>query len=129
MRCRARAARPRELRYMIDDGFDRIVLYDNKAVSATAQKRPDGRYSVTLTVQARKVQADGNGVETAMPLADYIEIGVFKGKKDEEQPLYMQREKITQDHQTFTIVVDQRPTRAAIDPHHNLSDRIAPDNI
>jgi len=124
-----RAQTPPELQYMIDDGFDRIVLYDNKAVSATAQKRPDGRYSVTLTVQARKVQADGNGVETAMPLADYIEIGVFKGKKDEEQPLYMQREKITQDHQTFTVVVDERPTRAGIDPYNKLIDRIADDNM
>jgi len=124
-----RAQTPPELQYMIDDGFNRIVLYDNKAVSATAQKRPDGRYSVTLTVQARKVQADGNGVETAMPLADYIEIGVFKGKKDEEQPLYMQREKITQDHQTFTVVVDERPTRAGIDPYNKLIDRIADDNM
>ena len=124
-----RAQTPPELQYMIDDGFNRIVLYDNKAVSATAQKRPDGRYSVTLTVQARKVQADGNGVETAMPLDDYIEIGVFKGKKDEEQPLYMQREKITQDHQTFTVVVDERPTRAGIDPYNKLIDRIADDNM
>jgi hypothetical protein len=37
------------------------------------------------------MQADGNGAETPMPLADYIEIGVFSGKKDEEKPLYLKK--------------------------------------
>jgi hypothetical protein len=105
------------------------VLYDNKALSATSKKTADGKYEVTLSVQARKVQADGNGVETKMPLADYIEIGVFTGKKDEEKPLYMKKEKLTQEHQTFTIVVDKEPTRAGIDPYNKLIDRISDDNM
>ena len=123
------AQTPPELRYLIDDGFNRIVLYDNKAISAVSEKMPDGKYKVTLNVQARKVQADGNGVESPMPLADYIDIGVFTGKKDEEKPLYMKKEKLTQEHQTFTIVVDQQPTRAGIDPYNKLIDRIADDNM
>jgi hypothetical protein len=32
------AQTPADLRYMVDDGFNRIVLYDNKAVSAVSQK-------------------------------------------------------------------------------------------
>jgi len=123
------AQTPPELRYLVEDGFNRIVLYDNKAVSATSQKTPDGKYKVTLNVQARKVQADGNGVETPVPLADYIDIGVFNGKKDEEKPLYMKREKLSQEHQTFIIVVDKQPTRAGIDPYNKLIDRIADDNM
>ena len=114
MRC-ARRLRP-SYQYLIDDGFDRIVLYDNKAVSATSQQRADGKYEVTLEVQARKVQADGNGVEIRMPLADYIEIGVFSGGKGEEKPLYMRQ---GEDHpgasRPITIVVDSsRPARASI---------------
>lgn len=120
---------PAEYQYMIDDGFNRIVLYDNKALSAESAKMRDGKYKVTLRVQARKVQADGNGVESPMQLADYIDIGVFSGKKDEEKPLYMKREKLTQEHETFSIVVDQQPTRAGIDPYNKLIDRIADDNM
>jgi hypothetical protein len=120
---------PPELQYLLDDGFNRIVLYDNKAISATWQKTTDGKYKVTLTVQARKVQADGNGVESPMPLADYIDIGVFIGKKNHEAPLYMKKEKVTQERQTFTIVVDQQPTRAGIDPYNKLIDRISDDNM
>jgi ABC-2 type transport system permease protein len=120
---------PPELQYLIDDGFNRIVLYDNKAVSATSKKTPDGKYQVTLNVEARKVLADANGAETPLPLADFIDIGVFSGKKDEEKPLYMKREKITRERETFTIVVDQPPTRAGIDPYNKLIDRISDDNM
>jgi ABC-2 type transport system permease protein len=120
---------PAEYQYLIDDGFDRIVLYDNKTLSATSRKTADGKYLVTLEVEARKVQADANGVETPLPLADYIEIGIFNGKKNEEKPLYVRREKITGEHRTFTIVVDQQPTRAGIDPYNKLIDRNADDNL
>ena len=124
-----RAQTPPELQYLVDDGFNRIVLYDNKAISATSEKTPDGKYKVTLEVQARKMQADGNGAETPMPLADYIEIGVFSGKKDEEKPLYLKKEKISEEHRTFVITVDQQPTLAGIDPYNKLIDRNADDNM
>jgi ABC-2 type transport system permease protein len=124
-----RAQTPPELQYLVDDGFNRIVLYDNKAVSATSQRTPDGKYRVTLEVQARKVQADGNGAEIPMRLADYIEIGVFSGKKDEEKPLYLRKEKLTEERKTFVIIVDQPPTLAGIDPYNKLIDRNADDNM
>ena len=124
-----RAQTPPELQYLVDDGFNRIVLYDNTAVSATSEKTPNGKYKVTLEVQARKVQADGNGAETPLPLADYIEIGVFSGKKDEEKPLYLKKEKLTEERKTFEIIVDHAPTLAGIDPYNKLIDRNADDNM
>jgi ABC-2 type transport system permease protein len=124
-----RAQTPPELQYLVDDGFNRIVLYDNKAVSATSQKLADGKYKVTLEVQARKVQADGNGAETPMALNDYIEIGVFSGKRLEEKPLYLKKEKFSEDHRTFVITVDEAPTLAGIDPYNKLIDRNADDNL
>jgi len=124
-----RAQTPPEFQYLVDDGFNRIVLYDNKAVSATSQKTLDGKYKVTLEVQARKVQADGNGAETPVPLADYIEIGVFSGKKDREKPLYLKKEKLTEERRTFVIIVDEQPTLAGIDPYNKLIDRNADDNM
>ena len=124
-----RAQTPPEYQYLIDDGFDRIVLYDNKALSAKARRRVDGKYEVTLDVEAHKVQADGNGAETKMPLADFIEIGVFSGVKGEEKPLYLRKEKITAEQGTYHIVVDGKPSRAGIDPYNKLIDRIADDNM
>ncbi len=123
-----RAATPPEYQYYITDAFENIVLYDNKALTAAYVQTSDKKYKVTLTVQARKVKADGNGLESPMPLADYIDIGVFSGKKDHEKPLYLKKEKISQEKQTFEIVVDQLPTRAGIDPYNKLIDRISDDN-
>ena len=48
---------------------------------------------------------------------------------DNENVLQSLKEKLTQEHQTFTIVVDQQPTRAGIDPYNKLIDRIADDNM
>jgi aminopeptidase N len=123
-----RAQTPPELQYYITDAFESIVLYDNKALTATVTQTPDKKYKVTLTVQARKLKSDGSGNETPMALNDYIDIGVFTGKKDEERPLYLKKEKLTQGNQSFEIVVGQMPTRAGIDPYNKLIDRIPDDN-
>ncbi len=123
-----RAQTPPEYQYYITDAFENIVLYDNKALTATYVQTPDKKYKVTLTVQAKKFKSDGSGNETPMPLADYIDIGVFSGKKDHEKALYLKKEKITQENNTFEIVVDQLPTRAGIDPINKLIDRIPDDN-
>jgi len=123
-----RAQTPPEYQYYITDAFENIVLYDNKALTATYVQTPDKKYKVTLTVQARKFKSDGSGNETPMPLADYVDIGVFSGKKDHEKALYLKKEKITQEKNTFEIIVDQLPTRAGIDPINKLIDRIPDDN-
>jgi ABC-2 type transport system permease protein len=120
---------PPDMQYLITDMFESIVLYDNKALTATATKMPDHKYKVVLEVQARKAKADENGNETPMPLNDYIDIGVFSGEKDHEKPLSLKKEKLTQEHQTFEIIVDQKPTRAGIDPYNKLIDRTADDNL
>ncbi len=124
-----RAQTPPELQYLITDGFESIVLYDNKAESAVVTPTADGKYKVTLTVQARKVKADGNGNESPAEMNDYIDVGVFSGAKDEEKPLWLQKEKFTTGQRTFEIVVDEKPTRAGIDPYNKLVDRISDDNM
>jgi ABC-2 type transport system permease protein len=123
-----RAQTPANLQYFIDDSFEKITLYDNKATEATAQKMPDGSYHVTLAVKGAKAYADGNGVESPAQIHDLIDVGVFSGKKGEEQPLAVRKEWITGAPQTFKFVVKQLPTRAGIDPYNKLIDRNGDDN-
>jgi ABC-2 type transport system permease protein len=50
-----------------------------------------------------------------MPLADYIEIGVFSGKKDEEKPLYLKKEKLTEEHKPLrSSSISSQPLPASI---------------
>jgi hypothetical protein len=113
---------------MITDMFETITLYDNKAVTAKVQPTADHRYKVTLVVDARKMRANGDGAETQIPIHDLIEVGVFEGRKDSEQPLHTEKVWITEPRTTLTFIVNEPPTRAAIDPYNKLIDRNPEDN-
>ena len=123
-----RAQTPADLQYYIDDNFENIVLYDNKAISATVAPTPDHKYKVTVVVEAHKIKSDGSGNETHMPLHDLIDVGAVTGKGDSEKPIYLQKQWISDGRQTFTFVTDQMPTRAGIDPLNKLIDRNEDDN-
>lgn len=120
---------PPELQYVVTDMFESIVLYDNRAVSATYVETADKKYKVTLKVRSQKKKADGSGNETAMTLHDLVDVGVFSGTKDNMKRLDLHKEWITQENSTFEFVVDQKPTLAGIDPYNKLIDRDPGDNL
>ncbi len=124
-----RAVTPPELQYMVTDMFETITLYDNHTTSATYVETPDHKFKVTLKVESKKLKADGSGNEQQAPLNDLIEVGVFKGKKDHEEPLHVEKRWIKDPTATFEFVVDERPTRAGIDPFNKLIDRNPDDNV
>ena len=120
---------PPELQYVVTDMFESIVLYNNRAVSATYAETPDKKYKVTLTVSSQKKNADGSGNETAMPLHDLIDVGVFSGTKEHMKKLNLHKEWISQEKSTFEFIVDEKPTLAGIDPYNKLIDRDPADNL
>ena len=63
-----RKVTPPEYQYLFDDMFLNITLYDDRALSADYVQRPDGKYDVHLTVEAKKFRANGRGEEHAVPL-------------------------------------------------------------
>src|SRR6202451_4536453 len=54
---------PPNLQYLIQDLFEDITLFSNRTLAATAVRRADGRYDVTVTVATRKFKADAEGTE------------------------------------------------------------------
>lgn len=128
-----RAETPDSLKYLLTDLFETITLWDLKAESATATKRPDGRWTVRLQVAAKKLRADSAGAEREIPVADWVSIGVFGGEVTAGDrlgtPLYLERHRLTSAAQTIEVVVDKPPRRAAVDPYHLLVDRAPKDNV
>jgi aminopeptidase N len=125
LEARLRESTPPEYPNLIDDMFDSITLYDLSAVAAKYREVSKGKYEVTLKVKARKLKADENGVERELPLADWIDIGVFDAKK---KPLYLEKRKIDKREMEFTLTVDGVPDTAGIDPWNKLVDRAPDDN-
>jgi aminopeptidase N len=127
-----RAETPADRQQLLTDLFEKITLYDNRLETASARKRADGRYDVTLKLHAAKVHADGQGKETPAALDDWVEIGVFangpSGKERDQKVLYLQRHHITTAAPTITVTVDAKPDEAGFDPYNKLIDRVSEDN-
>lgn len=68
---------PPDYQYLYDDLFESITLYDNRSYSANYLVQADGKYQVSLDVEAKKVRADGKGEEHSVPINDWIKIGVL----------------------------------------------------
>jgi hypothetical protein len=120
-----RAVTPAHLQYLIHDFFERITLYENRALKATYTELAGGKFEVKVTARARKLEANGTGTETELKLADWLDVGVLD---EEGKPLYLERVQVKQGDLEFTAVVDQRPARAGVDPLHKLIDRKPDDN-
>jgi ABC-2 type transport system permease protein len=122
---------PPDLQYLIKDLFEDITIFSNRTLNATAQKRADGKYDVTIKVEAQKFKADPKGNETEVPVNDYIDIGAFarpaKGRRYGDT-LYRQRVHITEKDSSYTFVTDSLPDKAGIDPFALLIDRVPDDN-
>jgi ABC-2 type transport system permease protein len=117
---------------LIEDLFNKITIFDNRVTVATAKKRADGKYDVTLTLHAAKVYVDGIGKETPAKLDEPIDIGVFAkapdGKEQDEKVLFLEKRAIADGDSTVTITVDGEPYEAGIDPYNKLIDRVSSDN-
>ena len=124
-----RAVTPPELQYTITDMFESIVLYDDKAVSASYTPAGDGKYKVTMVVNTQKKKSDGSGNESPMPTDDLIDVGVFTGTKEHLNPLYLKKQHFTQNTTTIEVEVSEPPTYAGIDPYNKLIDRNPEDNL
>ncbi|MBA4804596.1 MAG: aminopeptidase [Brevundimonas sp.] len=129
-----RAEAPADKQALITDLFEKITLYDVKTTGATATKRADGRWDVAVTVEARKLYADGEGVETEAPLNETFDIGLFtaepgKGVFDEEDVILLERRPIRSGTQTLRFVVDREPEFAGADPFNKWIDRNSDDNV
>ncbi|MEP6740088.1 MAG: hypothetical protein ABJA61_06890, partial [Caldimonas sp.] len=122
---RIREVTPPDMQYLIDDLFEKIVVYDNRAVSATMKALPGGHYEVTMKVVAKKRVADELGKESDVALNDLIDIGVIDAKGD---AIAVERKRIATEESTFTMTVDKRPIKAGIDPLNKLIDRRPGDN-
>jgi len=130
---RAEADTPQQ-QALITDLFERITLYDLKVSEPTAVRRADGKWDVSVPVEAKKYYADGEGKETETRLAEPIEIGLFtaepgRGAFDRKNVIRMERQPIRSGKQVLRFVTSVKPTHAGVDPYNFYIDRKSDDNV
>ncbi|MBC5773106.1 ABC transporter permease [Pontibacter sp. KCTC 32443] len=127
-----RAVTPDSAQSLLHDLFEKNTFWELKTEQATAKQTKTGAWQVTFNVQARKFMVDSIGVETKLPMKDWIEIGVFAAAKEGEKlgkPLYLKKHYINSTKKTITVTVPRKPGRAGIDPNYLLIDWEMKDNI
>ena len=126
-----RKVTPDSLQYVITDLFENITLFSNRMIKAT-YKKVGNEYEVTLKTTSEKVRSDAMGKETKVPMADYIDIGIFAEPTNEQnlgKALVYQRIKLTKKANIFRFKTKELPYEAGIDPYNYLIDRIPEDNL
>jgi len=126
-----RKVTPDSLQHIIDDMFENITLYENKAKTVDYRELGNGQFEVELTFDAKKFRADSTGLETEIAMGDWIDIGVFGETEDEDKDrlIYLEKHKIEAGESLLKIIVDEKPIKAGIDPINILIDRNPDDNV
>jgi ABC-2 type transport system permease protein len=124
---------PADKQQLITDLFEKITLYDIKATHATATKRADGRYDLTLIVAAKKLYADGAGRETEAPMNEDVQVGAFDVEPaqkgfDTSKVIAIQRVQLHSGAQKVTMVVNRLPKFAGVDPYNTMITRNSEEN-
>jgi ABC-2 type transport system permease protein len=122
---------PDSMQYVVKDLFEDITIYENYVKDLKSVKQADGKYKVTLTVGSAKFKADSLGKSKAVPVNDWMDIGIFaqqevNGKKADKELLF-KKIKMDKPVKTFEFIIDKEPVSAGLDPYNKLIDRI-PDN-
>ncbi|MFN7937271.1 MAG: M1 family aminopeptidase [Bryobacteraceae bacterium] len=127
-----REVTPADKQYLLKDLFEDITLFANRTLKASAKKRADGQYDVTIEVESKKLKADEKGFEKEVAMDDWVDIGAFakpeKGKKY-GKTLHRERVRIHNANNKYTFTVKELPEKAGIDPFQLLVDRIPDDNM
>ena len=129
---RLREQTPAELQYLIKDLFEEITLFSNKTIEATAEKQNSGKYLIKISVECSKIKVDEKGVETVVPMNDYVEIGAYakpEPGKRYGKLLHKQRVQLTDGKRDLEFEVDEVPVQAGVDPRNLLIDLVPEDNL
>ena len=123
---------PDSMQYVIKDLFEDITIYENYVKELKSVKQPDGKYKVTLTVGSSKFKADSLGKSKAVPVNDWMDIGIFiqeeKNGKKVDKELLFKKVKIDKPIKTFEFILDKEPISAGLDPYNKLIDRMPENN-
>jgi aminopeptidase N len=126
-----RAETPKDLQYLIRDLFEKVTIFNNRTLSATATRLPNGKYDVQFQYIVSKSQLDASGHEFLAPLDDVIDIGVLSssGKLLATQTLRIITSNPSEQFLTARLTTDELPSQAGVDPLSLLIDKSPGENL
>ncbi|RUO28996.1 hypothetical protein CWE12_11980 [Aliidiomarina sedimenti] len=122
-----------EQQVLITDMFERIVLFELQTTDAELTELDNGRWQLSLTIDAQKLEADSMGQEEAVDFTQSFDIGALRTHPDQisnaDDVLYLQKHQISRGENQILIELDERPAFAGIDPFVKLISRDVSQNV
>jgi hypothetical protein len=109
---------------LIEQWTKEIVLYDLRVDAAEAHRRADGRYDVTVRIEADKSRTDSRGSEQSLAFDEPVEIAVAT----EEKVLDSRKHRLRRGMNEIRLVVNEQPSSVTVDPWITRIDRNPADN-
>ncbi|MEO6194543.1 MAG: M1 family aminopeptidase [Thermoanaerobaculia bacterium] len=110
---------------LIEQWMRETVLYDLRVDTAQARRRADGRYDVTVRIEAGKSRVDGHGNERPIAFDEPIEIAIA----GDTTVLDSRKHTLRRGMNEIELVVDSRPSSVTVDPWITRIDRNPVDNV
>lgn len=129
-----RAEATPDVQALITDLFERITLWNLKAIDPKVTRRADGRFDVAMTVVGHKFYANGQGKQTETPLNEAIDVGLFTAEPgravfSSKSVVMLEPRRIHTGSQRLTFTVPVAPKWVGVDPYNTHIDRNSDDNV
>jgi aminopeptidase N len=111
---------------IIRDLFANVVTYQVGLSDAVYQPLPNGKYQVKLNVEAQQLYTKNLGEQELKPLDFPVQISFFNQNRE---PIFSQKYKIPDPQTTVEIILNERPTYAAVDRDYILPSAFLQDHI
>ncbi len=111
---------PDSRKYLIQDWFKTITIYDCRLDSALLSRPVDGRYRLKVGYEFQKVRSDSIGRESDMVPDDWAVVAVLD---EHDRVLHRQWLHINARQGIVELELDEKPVLAVIDPDGWLLDR------
>jgi len=122
-----------EQQALVDELFGTIRLYDLRLLDVSKKALSADKVEVTLQIEARKLEADGKGVERELVLDEALEIGAFDADPEDlsnnAKALYLQKHRLTSGKNTLVIELPANAVYVGVDPLVKKVDRDSDDNM
>jgi hypothetical protein len=121
---------PDTLKYLVDELFRSVVIFNNKIDSSFFTKREDDKYDIRIYTTTEKYKYDSLGKQKEVEPADWIDLGVFtKSSSGNDTLVYLSKKHIIAKQSEFHLTLNTLPKKVGIDPNYKLMDKELDDNI
>lgn len=98
---------------LIDQWFNKVVMYDLKIRNADFRKTADGRYEITAAIYLAKKMEDADGNFVQLNFHEPLKIAVTTA----DNKLICETRTFTQTNTKVKFIIDQKPHKITIDPY------------